>query len=163
MFYYLGSTKLQYFQYRLYSRRLTMNHTGSKYDKMVSDNCTFCTSKTETVQHLMIECEHVKRFKRTVYRWCNYILNIDLNTIIDNSEFLLNSFRGQHHQFINCFLTALKQYIYATKCLGKKLNALEFLGKIHEMYDDEKFHSKNSNTMYKFLKKWGIYHDYCTN
>ena len=54
----------------------------------------------------------------------------------------------------NFILLVTKQYIYANKCLGKKLCKYELEVKIEKNRKYELYHAKKNNCMYKYCKKW---------
>ena len=54
------ATKLQSFQYRLLSKKLVTNVQRHRWDKNISELCSFCTTKKETILHIMGECDSCK-------------------------------------------------------------------------------------------------------
>ena len=154
----LINTKYQSFQFRLLSHRIITNYTRSFYDKNVSPTCSFCQSDIEIPMHLFWECQVVKKLLSALERWIGYILRIPLK--IDKAEFMLSSYVGQYASLINAMYTVTKQYVYASKCLGNKLNFCNLISKFRNVYEDEKFNAFENNLLSKFAKTWYPYRKY---
>ena len=162
-FYYLCSTKYRFFQYRVLSKKLITNVTRNKWDKDISPRCVYCKQKYETIVHLFCECEVTQWFIANVIKCIEYITNQRNQLTFTKSEFILNNSVGQYTQFKIILFTALKHYIYATKCLNNQLSPIIFMGILHNMYVDEKHMAMQRKNMYKFGKKWSMYNEYCIN
>ena len=106
-------SKLRYFQYRIYLNALTTNSKRSRWDPSFSDKCDFCTTESESVKHLLIECNHVKKLWRNLEKWCRYFLDIQC----DPKTIILNNYDGPCRELVNLMIVSLKQMIYVKKCL----------------------------------------------
>ena len=157
----LTSTKMQFFHYRLISKKLTTNVQRNRFDNTVSPLCHFCRKKKETIIHIFTECEITGKFIAKVFNWAKYILNLDLFRLLSTENLLLSNYTGQFDDLVNNLTVLTKHYIYVTKCLNNELSVLTMLTSLHNMYNDEKFKATQENRLYNFVKKWSKYHDYC--
>ena len=82
----IGSTKLQYFQYRLTNRIITTNLRRAKWDPDIDPKCTFCREELETSLHIFYECKQVKliweAFKVWLKKKGNISWEIESNSIL---------------------------------------------------------------------------------
>ena len=149
------STNHRLFQFKLLSNKITTNVLRHRWDRTISDRCFFCTQKAETTLHLFWECDIVQAFWQKIIKWMDYICKVKCSLII--TMVILNQSRDEHSALIDMIVLLAKQYIYATKCLGEKLNVRAFLGKIHRMYIIEKEIAFQTNKVKNFRKKWVKY------
>jgi len=61
-FYCTKETKLQAFQFKLLHRRIATNDYLYKIGISLTDICTFCEQKKESLIHLFWDCEFVQTF-----------------------------------------------------------------------------------------------------
>lgn len=147
--------KLRYFQYRLLQKKLVTNHLRSKWDSSVSASCSFCLVKKETPLHLFCECPIVVKFWKSLFKWLKYTCKIDLLwEKLDFEDIMFNNLKGRDAWFINTVLLTAKQYIYANKCLQKKLKIIEFVTSLVYYQKAEKLYAIKSNKHMKHNKKW---------
>ena len=88
---WVKATKLRSFQYKLLMNSLTTNITRNKWNKNISDLCTFCQTSKETVVHLLYNCNLIIpmweaptkcmqelpnfiNFMKRIAKWYNYDL-----------------------------------------------------------------------------------------
>ena len=153
----IKSVKLQFFQYRVLSRKIVTNVIRAKYDSTITSKCYYCQLVPETMMHLVVDCSKIKKFWSAIFKWMQYILEQSFQ--IERKNLILSNFTGQNSLLINQITVLVKQYIYATKCQAKKLNVNTLLYKLHLIYLYEKHHAIKENRMYKFTKKWKIYQE----
>lgn len=67
---------------------------------------------------------------------------------------ILNNQKGQNAQFVNTVILIAKQYIYATKCMDKKLKVIIFTTKLMQYEQIEKLYALKSKKLRKHEKKW---------
>lgn len=147
--------KLRYFQYRLLHRRLTLNTTRSKWDQSVSPLCHFCGNKKETLLHLFVECTEVIKFWKAIFKWLKYICNCKIEWDDQIQEAILfNNRTGKNRWFLNTVLLIAKQYIYASKCLDKKLKVIEFTARLYQYQQAETLIALRTHKWKKYKKKW---------
>ena len=154
----LQSTKLQFFQYRVLSNRLMTNRMRHMYDTEISPACTFCNKEIETILHLLCDCSKVRTFWKTAKRWLKYMLNLDLE--LKKENVILVGIRGQYSEFKIIFVTIAKQYLYVVKCTRNQIHFSSMLLRLHQTYLDKKFFAKQNKEMYKFMRRWSVYHTY---
>ena len=129
------ASKLCNFQFRLINRILTTNTLRNKWNKQISPFCYYCKITKETVLHLLVECPFVERCWKNLTKWLNYFLecNIDFTPQL----IIYNNYKGKHMELINLFIIVMKQYVYATKCMGTNLNFQEYIEKINYWFKIE--------------------------
>lgn len=144
--------KLQWFQYRLQQRILATN----KYLKMIgiqnNDNCDFCNSAIETLQHLFYECSVVKRF------WEDFLQYLSNNThyIVCNftQRFVLLGGTMHTENIINMMFINAKLYIYSCKMKMSNPNVHHFIKYLYLEYKMEKYNAYTSCLYNDFEKRW---------
>ena len=151
-------TKLRYFQYRLLSCKLVTNSLRHRWDNTVSPLCYFCKEKEEVVMHILYECKIVKKLWSHVEKWLKYILKYPVDLSIN--DIILNNVTGKNGWFINTVILVTKQYIYATKCLKKELNARHVTQRVHNIYVIEKWIANSKDKSKKHEGKWQMYKKY---
>ena len=129
--------KLRDFQYRLLTNRLMTNTLRSKWISDVSPLCELCKKELETPLHLLCTCENVQKLWKAIGKWLKYFFQIDLNC--NDQMIVYNNYKGKDKKFVNTCILVMKQYIYASKCLGKVPNFRNFTSKINEIYLDESY------------------------
>ena len=68
-FYCTKETKLQTFQFKLLHRRIATNNYLCKIGISLTDICTFCEQKKESLIHLFWDCEFVQTFWQNIQHW----------------------------------------------------------------------------------------------
>ena len=149
------SVKLQWFQYRVLSKKLVTNVHRNAWNSEVSSQCSFCQNVKETVIHVLWECEKVQVFWKTIERWLDYKCNCKIK--LDVQKIILNKTNGRGREFIDTLILSAKQHIYACKCLGETPTLLNYLTKLHELYRNEII--ANQYVTKKLRKKWKIYEE----
>ena len=128
-------TKLWWFQYRVLTRTLTTNERRSKWNSKISDKCTFCKRETETILHLLTQCDHVQNSWSNLKRICSHFLGTDANFTYD--VIILNNYQGPSKELVNLFIVILKQYIYVQKCFEVLPTFTEYMGKLAMWYQTD--------------------------
>ena len=150
-----NSTKLCLLQYKIMNNILTTNIRRAKWDKNISEYCSFCNQCKETVLHIFCECQKVKKLWHALEKWCEYYYKIDVK--FDQSTIILNNYKGKEKKMINNIILCLKQSIYSTKCKQESLNFTNFVAYLDYWYQIEKTGAYISATVNKFNKKWKLY------
>ena len=149
------SAKLRYFQYKILSRSLITNMRRNKWSQQISPLCTFCNNKPETILHLMVECENVKKLWDALKRWVKYHYSISIE--LTPKDIILNNVITIKKKYVNLIILIMKQYIYAAKCKDEKLNFYDFVTKINYWYNLEMTMAKQNNMYQYFKDKWASY------
>ena len=150
-----NNIKLRSYQYRLlHSSIVTKQHLYRW--KITQDNlCYFCKKEKETITHLMVECSEIQFIWQSIKTQCTEIASSEMCSINERTimENLLNPVPDHIYNFF-CLVT--KQYIYATKCTGKKLSIAELSSRIDKYRRFELFQAKKDNKLTQHCKKWQI-------
>ena len=145
-------TKLRYFQYRLLTKRLTMNTLRARWDPDISPMCTFCKEHCETSIHLLYECRWTRPLWDKLQRIMNHFYQNNINITL--SLIILNNVNGKDKQILNMLIIIMKQYIYSQKCFDEKPNFQEYMNKLANWYFIDKCHAAMLQKETKCDKKW---------
>ena len=144
--------KLQYFQYRVLTRKLTTNAIRAKWDQMVPSTCSLCNMERETIVHLFHDCKEIKVLWRNLRKCCKYYSSI--NVEFTKQTIILNNYNGKNKELINLLIVVMKQHIYAEKCKQNHPNFPGFMAKVSEWYEIDKILAIEHQKYKKFQKKW---------
>ena len=125
-----NNNKYRSFQYRLINRALILNIHLFRWGMVDSNKCSFCNLHKETILHIFVECEVVKNFWNQLTPFFNSIN--DTNHVYGSYEIIFNRICQNPRHIKNFLCLIVKQYIYAQRCLGKKLSKNEVEEKIRE-------------------------------
>ena len=155
-YYITLSTNLRYFQFRVYAKKLVTNYHRNKWDKEISPLCEFCKVCTETVLHVLVNCEFVKKLWKAIEKWVSYMYGE--NVILTEEVIILNNYRSKSDKkLINTIILICKQYIYACKCCKKPIEIMEAIRRVHNMYLLEKQIAREEGKMEYHVRKWKKY------
>ena len=145
-------TKLQYLQYRILNKALTTNLVRSHWDTGVNAACTFCHDRTETIVHLLVECNYVNRLWSNLEQICKHFLDTSVEF---NAELItLNNYEGSSKELITFMIIALKQYIYSQKCFVKEPKFTEYMSKLSYWCTINRQYAIENQKYKKWTKKW---------
>ena len=136
------------FQYRLLMKSIPTNIQLQKWKIKESSNCSFCDSEKETFAHLFIYCPISNFFWRKVKEEYNLTFDIEEKTI------LLNKAHCNPKRIDNFIMLLAKFFIHRTRCLGKKLNFIQFKEYVQSFKDIEEFIAKNNDKFKQHCEKW---------
>ena len=150
-------TKLRWLQFRITHSILTTNRSVSKFKNEQSHLCTFCNRASETIQHLLWQCDIVQSFWNKLIEIINkrckhsHELKLDETLVLFGvSEFIFTD------TVLGLILLSSKLYIYKCKVQGTELNLKIFMKELFNRYCVEKIVRKNS---VQFKNDWGPYLD----
>ena len=83
----LKEVKLKDFQYKVTNKILVTKSFLYRINKIDNDLCEYCHQQPETIRHLFVECEDVKRFWTFLNEWLRINSNLSLN--LEEKIFLL--------------------------------------------------------------------------
>ena len=149
---FVKPTKLRSFQYRLLTNSLTINVLRNKWGKNISEMCEFCGYNKETIIHLMYECEQVKKLWNLLEKLIFRLLNVKYS--FSCCDICLSAYNRERQNIIHILLIAMKQYIYAGKCLKEPLNFMNFMTKLSKWHRWECIYAQKYCNVTKVLKKW---------
>ena len=149
--------KLRLFQFKVLSKKLVTNLQRHRWDKSISEKCSFCEEEVETILHLLWDCNIVKNFWCSVFKWLQIIFDIEPDA---RPEYIiLNNVKNQNSDFVNTVILHAKHFIYVCKCKQTIPNLIQLTSKIHKLYLIEKNIAYEENNIHRFKSKWQIYVD----
>ncbi len=147
------ATKLRYFQYRIVHYILTTNTTMCKWGKRSNDLCSFCNKESETIEHLLWDCNTTKILWFKIIQWIHDQSRVQIN--ITRQEVLLGILTEDHfHMFFNTIALIVKQYVYVCRCLSKTPNFTECKSSILKFKYTEECVAKKNSKMVTHNNKW---------
>ena len=151
------ATKLRWLQYRILNRAITTNIKRTKWDKNVTDKCTFCKRERETTLHVFVECELVKKLWKSLIKWVKYMYSLEISLTDQIIIFNDCEVKGQKKKFINTLILIMKQFIYASKCKEQIPIFVNFVEILDYWYRMERIAAWNNDYYDKFVTKWKLY------
>lgn len=107
-------SKFQWLQFQILHRMLPTNEYLFKLNIIDSPACSFCNQDIETIEHLFVDCFHVKEiwlyFEEWLRRKFNFLMTFDKKTILFGKFKNRNMYRLQ-----NILILTVKQFIFASK------------------------------------------------
>jgi len=155
-FYCTKETKLQTFQFKLLHRRITTNDYLYKIGISLTDICTFCEQKKDSLIHLFWDCEFVQTFWQNIQHWLiqhqikpqNFSLTLPICLgPVDNTEDILF-----HHA-----LLIGRYHIYSSKIKNTLSNLQVFSQTFLKCQEIEKCYAYKTNTVKKYNSKWNLF------
>lgn len=146
------NTKLKNFQFRLLHNSIITNVQLKNWNIKDSDMCTFCNSTPETMIHLMLNCDISRRIWEEIYNFIAQESGIRIN--LKKEEIILGIYEKSFQNFFNHINMTVKQYIYASRCLGKFPNARVAIEKIKFERQIEYLSAVKNNSLNTFNLKW---------
>ncbi len=147
-----NSTKLRSFQYRLMNYSIITNCQRFKWKKRDDALCTFCQLEDENLYHLLLNCNVSKNIWNVVQE--NICERTGIRIQFSHQQILLGITDFEYNEMYNHIFTIVKQYLYATRCMNVKPNAIAIVKKIDNDIETEKIIAYKNNTVRKFEKKW---------
>ena len=149
--------KLKDFQYKILNKILVTKHFLHKI-KIDNNLCEYCQQAPETIFHLFIECEIVKRFWENLKTCLNN--NANINISLTNRAIL---FANQDNNSPKNYIMILaKYYVYANKFHMTGLSIDKFINMLGKKFQAERYIANQNNTVVKFLKKWTPLYNFFT-
>lgn len=146
----IKEVKMKDFQYKLTNKILATKSFLHRINRINDNLCEYCHRESETIFHLFIQCENVKRFWAELNEWFRESTNLELNL---EAKSILFSWQDKH-QLRNFIYVSAKYYIYANKFSGKALNLDVYKAILRKKFQDERYSAHINNKMGKFMTKW---------
>ena len=141
--------KLRSFQYRLLCKAIITNMHLMHYKIRLDNRCTFCDIEKQTLSHLFLRCQVVKKFLSEICQWQNIpISSLSFEAIT------LNTITGNIREVQNTIILLAKQYIYKSRCKNEKPNFIQFKSEVIEIKTIEYEIAKKSDKLNKHERKW---------
>ena len=107
-------SKLQWIQFQILHRIFPCNYYLHRIKIIDSPICTFCKMDFETVDHIFVECPHVKEIWYGIEEWFSQTFNRHIS--FDKQAILFGKFANKNvHKVENLIILIIKQYIYISK------------------------------------------------
>ena len=146
------NNNLVWFQLKILYRILGTNSYLSRLVIKEDNQCVHCKQE-ETLLHMLIECEEVKKFwdslKKLLYE------KLGLNTQWNNINIIFGHlFMDQNRIPINALLLVAKKYIYDCSRSNNILDLQILISRFHSLYVNETFISILNNKEKTFDQNW---------
>ena len=152
----LKEIKLRDFQFKITHKILVTKSFLYRIHKVDDNLCQYCRQNSETILHLFVQCNNVKRFWRDLDEWLSNNFGLRL-TLTDKN--ILFSYE-QKNKLINYVCVLAKYYVYSNKFSGRGLNVEVFKSILKKKYQSEKYLANLNNTFANFFKKWAPLYNY---
>ena len=124
------------FQFKVLHRYLATNKFLHKIGLVPSFLCTFCKRESESIEHLLIECDYSNKFWQDLINWFNTIdIKVEALSEIDKIFGLWKRHADFH--LLNHFLILAKQHIYSCRNKGYPPSLKTYLAKVSLIYQIE--------------------------
>ena len=143
----------RYFQFRVIHRILVTNKNLQIWKLKDNSLCTFCKNDTETIYHVLWECNIIQRLWEQIFHWLHDILDSDIRF---NSKEIILGINDEHLMMYNAVFVITKQYIYACKCKDDLPNFDVLITKIKYYIRLEKYIATKIDKLQIHYRKWGL-------
>lgn len=145
------NSKLRSFQYKLLNHAVVTNIKLKLWNIVESDCCTLCNRDLETVTHLLVHCSKIQALWETIKNWC-----IQIEPEVDFSEknIVFGTVSKNPKSTVNVIVLITKYYIYKSRCLNTKPQAIELKEYILWHHKMELLGAKVKGTFQKCESKW---------
>ena len=118
--------KLKWLQYQITRGTLKTNRIVSKFNREVSEECTFCMTTIESITHLFYECVLVREFISEIYNI--FIANwTDIHLIPDKKDFIFGFRNIPIFSSNNLLILYIKYFIWKCRCNQSNLSLNAFI------------------------------------
>ena len=119
------NARIRFFQYQILQRTLLTNRKLWLFKLIDSENCDNCET-TETITHLLIDCNHLRVIWTGVENWLNH--NINEKIAFDKKAILLGC--PDNSILVNYIFLIVKHEIYKSKWNKSKVTLQKILEKL---------------------------------
>lgn len=149
-------TKLQAFHFRVVHRFLPCNRFLCNIKIKRDDTCSFCPA-TDTIDHFLFHCPHVRTFWKEIINWFSRQADIELNVSLRAFLFGIPG-TTPNAKVINFILLFVKFFIYRQKLFHEgALDCIHFLREFRIRLHIEKYLTNIENKKHHFHKRQRIY------
>ena len=146
-------TKYRSFQYRLNQRAIITNIQLFRWNRMESENCSFCALVPETLTHLLWACPVIQELWRMVFQFFQQELGLCEVKAFSKAVIFNQVVKGRSH-VANFLCLVTKQYIYSQRCLGRNIHYPELRAKFRQLQNVEKYIAIKNDKLELYKKKW---------
>lgn len=147
----LKETKLKWLQYRINHRILGTNQLLFKMNLRQDDLCSFCKTESETISHLLYDCNIVQLFWSNLKTWMN-LTDPNINVEWSKPDIILGN--PVFQPSVNQLIIFTKFFIYQSKMKQSLLDISIFKKQLLYYYKTEKLIATKTFNMNKFNKFW---------
>ena len=147
-----SASKLRSFQYRIFHRTIGTNVLLMKMGIKDHDDCFFCDSKPETIEHLFWYCDRIFPLWNALAHWIRSVTEIEIEFSLE-SVLLGYTNCMPCKNAINCTFLVVKFFIYKCKMEGRNLDSARVQSYLKFNYNIEKIACDFSHQD-KILSKW---------
>ena len=124
------------FQLKVLHRYLATNKFLHEIGLVPSFLCTFCERESESIEHLLIECDYSNNFWQDLINWFNMI-DIKVEALSETDKIFGLWKREADFYLLNHFLILAKQHIYSCRNKGCLPSLKAYLAKVASIYQIE--------------------------
>ena len=153
---YTMSTKLRDFQYRLLLNAIVTSKDLYRWRIKDNNQCYFCEVQTETITHLLFNCERVRALWVMIQDWIEN--NVTLSDTLDVNLFniIINEIHPTPSHLVNMFCLITKQYIYRMPCNRGNLSTRQLIREIYAIHSYEWYFAKSKGKLKKHCHKSSV-------
>ena len=146
-------SKSREFQFNVLHRYLAMNKFLHKIGLVPLFLCTFCKRGSESIEHLLIECDYSNKFWQDLINWFNMIdIKVEALSEIDKIFGLCK--RQADFHLLNHFLILAKQHIYSCRNKGYFPSLKTYLAKVASIYQIETMIAESNGKQTFYDVEW---------
>ena len=147
-----NTSKLRSFQYRIFHRTIGTNVLLKKMGIKNHDDCFFCDSNPETIEHLFWYCDRIFPLWSALANWIWLVTEIEMEFSLE-SVLLGYTNSMPCKNAINCIILVVKFFIYKCKMEGRNPDFAGIQSYLKFHYNVEKF-ACDFFYQDKILSKW---------
>ena len=144
---------LVWLQYKILHRILGTQRLMLNMKITDSDLCRLCNSCSETLLHLLVNCNHVVRLWRNLESWLKMALNMNF-TFTSNDIILGYLINSNISTPINVIIMVTKKYIFSCAYRNITPNIQQLIQKLTCVFQEERLAYINMDKENIFFKKW---------
>ena len=124
--------------------------------KLIEDpKCTFCYKRDETIEHLLWECERVKRFLNETVLW---LIQHGIHITLNEKSVIFGIDPDQKSDINKLVLMEIK-YIYYARCSKNNMSPTVLQHRLKLLYQTYKYSSISTGKYEHFQTNWQNYHN----
>ena len=154
----IQDVRLKWFQLRILHRCLGTNVVLKQMGIAKDENCTFCNSNKDSIEHIFWDCNHVQNFwtelKKIIGEKCMHAVNMKLSrclVLLGNDESI------EIDDTLHYIILLAKQYIYHCKFANVHPHIVAFINKLKIRYKMEEYIAHINFELHKFKLRWLMY------
>ena len=130
-----NDTYLKYIQFRTLHHRFFTNEKLFKMGIKISDQCGFCRSHIDSIEHMFLDCEIVVQLWNEVQEWIHALGMNNYN--LSQSRIILGDL--ENAMSINTIILLTKKVIYNSMKKEQSPHIINVKNEVKQFYYDEKY------------------------